>query len=234
MMGPRARCAERILSRPPPPSATSSTSRPACAGTCSPATPPSSTRMRPAAATTPRASRNMDRSSDRASARAWAPCAAPPTPTSTATRADACRRARRARGEVSRDGKRQLDALRDRFDDFNRAEAMLGGHPPRPHDARASHSVLIAATGAGGSAMLLLLLWLYLQRAVLLPVRRVSIAARRLASGGATRVCRSPAAARSPSSLSRSTAWPPRSWRARRTCGSRATACRGSSTTRPR
>ena len=87
------------------------------------------------------------------------------------------------RGENLAEGKRQLDEVRDRFDDFNRAETMLGDGRRARTAAISSRSVLIAATGAGVSAIVLLLLWLYLQRAVLLPVRRVAIAARRLASG---------------------------------------------------
>ena len=81
------------------------------------------------------------------------------------------------------EGKRELDALRARFDDFNRAETALGDGRRARTAAISSRSVLIAATGAGVSAIVLLLLWLYLQRAVLLPVRRVALAARRLASG---------------------------------------------------
>jgi two-component system, sensor histidine kinase and response regulator len=81
------------------------------------------------------------------------------------------------------EGKRQLDFLRSLFDDFNRAEAALGDGRRARTAAISSRAVLIAAIGAGGSAIVLLLLWLYMQRAVLLPVRRVALAARRLASG---------------------------------------------------
>src|SRR4051794_2890918 len=88
-----------------------------------------------------------------------------------------------ADGEDLAEGKRRLDQVRDGFDDFNRAETTLGDGRRARTDATSSRSVLIAATGAGVSAIVLLLLWLYLQRAVLLPVRPVATAARRLASG---------------------------------------------------
>jgi two-component system sensor histidine kinase/response regulator len=81
------------------------------------------------------------------------------------------------------EGKRQLDALRAGFDRFNGAETALGDARRARTAASSSRSVLIAAIGASGSALVLILLGLYMQRAVLLPVRRVAIAARRLASG---------------------------------------------------
>jgi two-component system, sensor histidine kinase and response regulator len=81
------------------------------------------------------------------------------------------------------EGKRRLDALRARFDDFNRAETLLGGARRARTAASGERSVLIAAVGATGSALVLLLLFLYMARAVLLPVRRVAVAARRLAAG---------------------------------------------------
>jgi two-component system sensor histidine kinase/response regulator len=81
------------------------------------------------------------------------------------------------------DGKRRLDALRARFDAFNRAAETLAAARSARAESRGSRSVTIAAAGAGGGAILLLLLGLYLNRAVLLPVRRVGLAARRLADG---------------------------------------------------
>jgi two-component system, sensor histidine kinase and response regulator len=84
---------------------------------------------------------------------------------------------------ATRDGKRRLDALRDRFDTFNRAEEALAARQTSRAEARGSRSIVIAAAGAGGGALLLILLGLYLNRAVLLPVRRVALAARRLAAG---------------------------------------------------
>ncbi len=81
------------------------------------------------------------------------------------------------------EGKRQLDALRAGFDDFNRAETALGDARRARTTQSSSRSVLIAGIGASGSALVLILLGFYMQRAVLLPVRRVALAARRLASG---------------------------------------------------
>jgi PAS domain S-box-containing protein len=81
------------------------------------------------------------------------------------------------------EGKRQLDRLRAGFDDFNRAETALGDARRARTTEGSSRSVLIAGIGASGSALVLILLGLYMQRAVLLPVRRVAVAARRLASG---------------------------------------------------
>jgi two-component system, sensor histidine kinase and response regulator len=84
---------------------------------------------------------------------------------------------------VTRDGKRRLDGLRERFDTFNRAEEALAAARSARAEERGSRSVLIAAVGAAGGALLLILLGLYLNRAILLPVRRVAVAAQRLAAG---------------------------------------------------
>jgi two-component system sensor histidine kinase/response regulator len=81
------------------------------------------------------------------------------------------------------EGKRRLDALRGQFDEFNRAETALIDARRDRTATSSRRSVLLAAAGATGSALVLLLLALYLQRAILAPVRRVALAARRLASG---------------------------------------------------
>jgi PAS domain S-box-containing protein len=81
------------------------------------------------------------------------------------------------------DGKRELDHLRTHFDSFNDAETALVAARRNRTAASSDRTVLIAAGGATGSALMLLLLALYLQRSILLPVRRVALAARRLASG---------------------------------------------------
>src|SRR5215208_1460826 len=81
------------------------------------------------------------------------------------------------------EGKRELDALRARFDAFNRAETALIDTRRARTAASSDRSILLAAAGATGSALVLILLALYLQRSVLAPVRRVALAARRLASG---------------------------------------------------
>ena len=89
---------------------------------------------------------------------------------------------------VAAEGKVRLDALRDRFAAFNRAEKLISAARRDRASARADRSVMIAAAGIGGGAVVLFLLGLYLQRAVLLPVRRVAVAARRLAAGRNARV----------------------------------------------
>jgi two-component system, sensor histidine kinase and response regulator len=81
------------------------------------------------------------------------------------------------------EGKRALDALRRRFDAFNAAETALVDTRRARTAESSDRSVLIAAAGAAGGAFVLILLALYLQRAVLWPVRRVALAARRLAGG---------------------------------------------------
>ena len=143
--------------------------------------------LRPAAATPPTSRHGPADHATRVSGARCASSGAPPTPTSRATRCRcACRGAYLSTAEIAAatdDGKRRLDALRAQFDAFNRAEERISaGRRARAAD-RGDHSILIAALGVGGSALVLLLLTLYLLRAVLRPVRRVAVAARRLASG---------------------------------------------------
>ena len=92
------------------------------------------------------------------------------------------------------DGKRRLDALRARFDAFNGAGERISAARRARAGSRGDRSVLIAAAGFAGGALVLLLLGLYLHRAVLRPVRRVTVAARRLATGN--REARVPATGR--------------------------------------
>jgi two-component system, sensor histidine kinase and response regulator len=81
------------------------------------------------------------------------------------------------------DGKRDLDALRAQFGTFNQAELALVDARRERTATSSSRSVLLAAAGATGSALVLILLALYLRRSILMPVRRVALAARRLAGG---------------------------------------------------
>jgi len=85
--------------------------------------------------------------------------------------------------DATADGKRRLDALRARFEAFKHAQESITRARRRQAAARGDYAVLIAAAGVAGSALALLLLGLYLHRAVLRPVRRVAVAARRLAGG---------------------------------------------------
>ena len=84
---------------------------------------------------------------------------------------------------VTAEGKRRLDSLRARFDAFNDAEGRILLARRARAASRGDRSVLIAAAGAAGGAIVLLLLGTYVHLAVLRPVRRVAMAARRLANG---------------------------------------------------
>jgi PAS domain S-box-containing protein len=86
-------------------------------------------------------------------------------------------------GHATADGERRLDAVRARFEDFNRAGERISLARRAQAAARGDRAILIAAVGVAGAALVLALLGLYLHRAVLQPVRRVAVAARRLANG---------------------------------------------------
>jgi two-component system sensor histidine kinase/response regulator len=81
------------------------------------------------------------------------------------------------------DGERRVDDLRARFGAFNRAQESRRDDRRAENDARNGRMLAIAAVGAGGTAVVLILLAVFLERAVLRPVRRVALAARRLATG---------------------------------------------------
>ena len=126
---------------PTPPSATSSTSRPACAATCSPATSGTSSRIEARPAALRRALRD-----DAALVRD--PAQAARVPRAAARRRRVRRRLRgcrcapgpdgaRALAAAIAEGKRELDALRAQFDDFNRAETRARvDAPARAHGPR--------------------------------------------------------------------------------------------------
>jgi signal transduction histidine kinase len=81
------------------------------------------------------------------------------------------------------EGKRRVDAIRARFDEFADAERrrFLGREEAADSDAR--RAILIAGIGLAGSTLLIVLFGGYLTRAVALPVRRAAIMAERLARG---------------------------------------------------
>src|SRR4051794_20833444 len=86
--------------------------------------------------------------------------------------------------EVTRDGKRRLDAIRAQFAAFNAAQTSVMDER-RGRGQHLRHRILtLAAAGSLVSALLLLGLMLALNRMILDPVRRVAGAARRLAAGG--------------------------------------------------
>jgi two-component system, sensor histidine kinase and response regulator len=81
------------------------------------------------------------------------------------------------------EGKQLVDAIRERFGEFIRAERRLLGIRSARADAHGARVVALAAVGAGSVMLLLVLLAGYLERFVLRPVRRVALASRRLAAG---------------------------------------------------
>jgi PAS domain S-box-containing protein len=85
--------------------------------------------------------------------------------------------------DVTAEGKRRVDALRARFDEFNAAEERISLARRTRAASRGERSILIAAVGVAGGALALFLLGMYFHRSVLAPVRRVALAARRLAAG---------------------------------------------------
>ena len=83
-------------------------------------------------------------------------------------------------------GKRRLDALRARFDSFVTTERALAAVRQENADDDARKAVLAASVGLAGSIALILLFAGYLTRAIVLPVRRASAMAGRLAGGDLT------------------------------------------------
>jgi two-component system, sensor histidine kinase and response regulator len=81
-------------------------------------------------------------------------------------------------------GKALVDDLRARFSALNEAEQRLAAARQQRAESQARRAALLAVGGLVGSALLLLGLGVCLQRLVLVPVRRVALAARRLAGGG--------------------------------------------------
>jgi signal transduction histidine kinase len=81
------------------------------------------------------------------------------------------------------EGEQRLAPLRTQFDTFMAAENdLIQSHEGRS-TADAAHATIIAAVGAGGALLLLLLFSGYLTRAILRPVRRTSAMASNLAGG---------------------------------------------------
>jgi signal transduction histidine kinase len=77
-------------------------------------------------------------------------------------------------------GKRRVDAIRARFDDFAATERALVA---ARRDDDAQSAVIGASAGLAGSVILILLFASYLTRAIVLPVRRAAAMAGRLADG---------------------------------------------------
>jgi signal transduction histidine kinase len=91
---------------------------------------------------------------------------------------------RRARGLVSvGDGKRRVDALRDRFRRFLAIEQREAADAARSADADARRATIVAGSGLAAGLLLIGLLLVSLGRFVVRPVRRISAAATRMAEG---------------------------------------------------
>jgi signal transduction histidine kinase len=80
-------------------------------------------------------------------------------------------------------GKRRVDAIRARFDSFVATERALVAARQQNADDDAQRAVIAAGGGLAGSIVLILLFSGYLTRAIVLPVRRASAMASRLAGG---------------------------------------------------
>jgi signal transduction histidine kinase len=81
------------------------------------------------------------------------------------------------------EGKRLVDDIRARFERFVDNERGLATSRQRDADANARDAVIAASAGLVGSIVLVALFSSYLTRAIVLPVRRASAMARRLAGG---------------------------------------------------
>jgi signal transduction histidine kinase/DNA-binding response OmpR family regulator/CHASE3 domain sensor protein len=81
------------------------------------------------------------------------------------------------------EGKRRIDALRAEFAAFLQRQDKIGAAREARSDSFTRRSLVLTAGGLAGSLILILLFTGYLARIIVLPVRRVSAAAERLAAG---------------------------------------------------
>jgi signal transduction histidine kinase len=84
---------------------------------------------------------------------------------------------------VTEEGKRQIDAMRMRFEQFMVREQQIYDSRHDRADSAASRALVASSVSVGGSILLIVLSGGYLTRAVVRPVRRVSAMAGRVASG---------------------------------------------------
>ena len=80
-------------------------------------------------------------------------------------------------------GKRQVDAIRARFDRFDAVERRLGAERRSHTRAEARQAVALGLGGLAGSVLLILLFAGYFTRVIVTPVRRLAAAAQRLREG---------------------------------------------------
>jgi signal transduction histidine kinase len=81
------------------------------------------------------------------------------------------------------EGKRLVDALRAQFDRFARTERAVITRRQNSADSDARRAIVMATAGLGASVLLILIVAGYMARAMVLPVRRTSDMAGRLAEG---------------------------------------------------
>ena len=84
---------------------------------------------------------------------------------------------------VTEEGKRRVDALRARFDEFTAREGEIFKVGQDRAGAIASQTLVVASVSVAGSIVLILLSGGYLARSVVRPVRRASVMAGRVAGG---------------------------------------------------
>jgi signal transduction histidine kinase len=84
---------------------------------------------------------------------------------------------------TAQDGKRRIDALRADFDGLRAAEHELATTRQDRDHAATTRAVTGAVVGLVGSVLLILLVGVYLGRAIVLPIRRASAMAGQLAGG---------------------------------------------------
>jgi signal transduction histidine kinase len=84
---------------------------------------------------------------------------------------------------VTEEGKRQVDAIRMRFEHFMAREQQLFTDGHNRADAAANRALVASSVSVGGSILLILFSGGYLARSVVRPVRRVSEMAGRVAGG---------------------------------------------------
>jgi signal transduction histidine kinase len=84
---------------------------------------------------------------------------------------------------VTDEGRLRMDAIRAEFDRFLAAERGLAAAREGRSDAATQRAIAAAASGLGGSILLIVLFASYLTRAIVQPVRRAAAMAGRLAGG---------------------------------------------------
>jgi signal transduction histidine kinase len=84
---------------------------------------------------------------------------------------------------VTEEGKNRVDALRSEFDQLAATERAQLTRRQEAADDDAHRAIVLAAAGLGGSVVLILLVSAYLVRSTVLPIRRTSAMAGRLAQG---------------------------------------------------